>query len=189
MADPCIVGICTAISLGTISQYYLAKSWDKHIKVHKVSILDIKDKRQSSSVKIFQTLVWMLVDVRINYFTGIHMNNIIHSNARSYLNEMFKTNSQIHTHNTRNNTSLYLPKYNLVTGQRIFKFRCIKLWQNFTNNIKRPKAQIILRAYIKQSLHQIFMIVKNLLSPCHFFYQEYVTFQYVNVFIDVLKSF
>ncbi len=58
------------------------------------------------------------------------MYNIIHGNAPSYLNEMFKTKSQIHTHNTRNNKSLYLPKYNLVTGQRTFKFRDIKLWEN-----------------------------------------------------------
>ncbi len=91
------------------------------------SILDIKDKRQSSSVKLFQALEWMPVDVRINYFTGIQMYNIIRGNAPSYLNEMFKTNSQIHTHNTRNNKSLYLPKYNLVTGERIFKYRGIKL--------------------------------------------------------------
>ncbi len=48
---------------------------------------------------------------------------------------MFKTNSQIHTHNTGNNKYLYLPKYNLVPRQRTFKFRDIKLWENPTNNI------------------------------------------------------
>ncbi len=67
------------------------------------SIHNIKDKRQSSSVKLFQTLGWMPVDVHINYFTGIQMYNIIHGNAPSYLNEMFKINSQIHMHKTRNN--------------------------------------------------------------------------------------
>ncbi len=78
----------------------------------------------------------MPVDVRIHYFTGIQMYNIMHGNAPSYLNEMFKTNSQIHTHNTRNNKSLYLPKHNLVTRQETFKFIGIKLWENLTNNIK-----------------------------------------------------
>ncbi len=47
-----------------------------------------------------------------------------------------KIYSQLHTHNTRNNKSLYLPKFNLLTGQRMFKFRGIKLWENLTNNIK-----------------------------------------------------
>ncbi len=45
----------------------------------------------------------MPVDVRINYFTGIQMYNIIHGNATSYLNEMFKINSQIYNHNTGSN--------------------------------------------------------------------------------------
>ncbi len=91
-----------------------------HIKVHKMmnmyarSILDVKDKRQSSSLKLFQTLGWM--PVHIDYFTEIQMYNSSHGHAPSYLNEMFKTNSQCHMHNTRNNKSLYLPKYNLVTG-------------------------------------------------------------------------
>ncbi len=77
---------------------------DLLIKVHKMmkmyarSILDIKDKRQSSSIKLFQTLGWMPVEVHINYFTGIQMYNIIHSNALSYQNKMFKTNSQMHTY-------------------------------------------------------------------------------------------
>ncbi len=64
------------------------------------------------------------------------MFNITHGNASSYLNEMFKTIIQLHMHNTRNNKSLYLPKYNLVTGQTTVKFRSVKLWQNLTNNIK-----------------------------------------------------
>ncbi len=29
-----------------------------------------------------------------------------------------------------------MPKYNLVTWQRTFKFRGIKLWENLANNIK-----------------------------------------------------
>ncbi len=117
-------------------------SRDLLIKVHKMmkmyarSIFDIKDKRQSSSVKLIQTLGWMPVEICIYYFTGIKMYNIIHGNAPSYLREMFKTNSQIHTHNTRNNKSLYLTKYNLVTGQKTFIFRGIKLWEHLTNNIE-----------------------------------------------------
>ncbi len=100
-------------------------SRDLHIKVHKMinmyarSILDIKDKRQSSSVKVFQTLGWMPVDVHINYFNGIQMYNIIRGNAPSYLNEMFKTNSQSHTYKTRNNKFLYLPKYNPAENVQI----------------------------------------------------------------------
>ncbi len=42
----------------------------------------------------------------------------------------------MYTQNTRNNKSMYLPKYNLLTGQRTFKFRGIKLCENLSNNIK-----------------------------------------------------
>ncbi len=49
---------------------------------------------------------------------------------------MFKTNSHIYMHKTRNNKSLYLPKYNLVIGQRTFKFRGIRLLENLANNVK-----------------------------------------------------
>ncbi len=61
---------------------------------------------------------------------------------------MFKTNSQIHTHNTRNDRSLYLPKYNLVTGQRTFKFRGIKLLENLTNNIKEAPKHIFFQEQV-----------------------------------------
>ncbi len=81
---------------GNCSRVLLIKM-HKMMKMYAISILDMKDK----------TLGWMTVDVCINYLTGIQMYNIIHGNATSNLNEMFKTNSQLHTHNTRNNKFLY----------------------------------------------------------------------------------
>ncbi len=33
-----------------------------------------------------------------------------------YLNEMFQINFQLDNYNTKNNTSLHVPRYNLVTG-------------------------------------------------------------------------
>ncbi len=111
----------------------------------------------------------MPVDVHLNYFTGIQMYNIIHGNAPSYLNEMFKTNSQIHTYNSRNNKSLYLPKYNLVTGQRTFKFRGIKPWENLTNNIKEALSVDSFKTKYKTKLISDLYDCENLLSTCHIF--------------------
>ncbi len=119
----------------------------------------------------------MPVDVCINYFTGIQMYNIIHGNAPSYLNEMFKTNSQLHVHNTRNNKSLYLPKYNLVTGQTTFNVRGIKLWENLTNNIKESLSLDSFKRgkFNTKLILELYDCEKCALDLLHF-YQEYVTF-------------
>ncbi len=109
------------------------------------------------------------VDVHLNYFTGIQIYNIIHGNASSYLNEMFKTNSQILTHNTRNNKSLYLSMYNLVTRQRTFKFRGIKLRENLTNNIKEALSIDSFKTKYKTKLISDLYDCENLLSTCHIF--------------------
>ncbi len=55
----------------------------------------------------------------VNYFTDIQMYTIVHDNAPSKPNEMFKTNSHLHTYNTRKNKFLYFPKYNRVAEQII----------------------------------------------------------------------
>ncbi len=104
------------------------------------------------------------------------MYNIIHSNAPSYLNEMFKTNSQIHTHNTRNNNSLYLPKYNLVIMQRTFKFRGIKIRQNLTNNIKESLSLGSFKIKFKTKLTSDIYDCETFAFNLSHFYQEYVTF-------------
>ncbi len=131
----------------------------------------------------------MPVDVHINYFTGIQIYHIIHGNVPSYLNEMFKTNSQMYTHNTRNNKFLYLPKYNIVTGQRIFKFRGIKLCENLTNNIKESLSLDSFKNKFKIKLISDLYDCEKFALDLPYFYQEYVTFQYVHAFIFVFKSF
>ncbi len=162
------------VILGNCSRDLLRKV-QKMMKMYTSSIVDIKDKRQSSSVKLFQTLGWIPVDVCINYFTDIQM-YIIHDNAPSYLNEMFKTNSPIHAHNTRNNKSLYLPKYNLVTWLRTFKFRGTKLCENLTNNIKEALSIDSFKSKYKTKLiSDLYDCERFALNPLHY-YQEYGPF-------------
>ncbi len=117
------------------------------------------------------------------------MYNIIHRSAPPYLNEMFKTNSHIHTHNTRNNKSLYLPKCNLVIRQRTFKFRGIKLCENLTNNIKESLSLDSFKNKFKIKLISDLYDCEKFALDLPYFYQEYVTFQYVHAFIFVFKSF
>ncbi len=59
--------------------------------------------------------------------------------------------------------------YNLVTRQRIFKFRGIKLWKNLTNNIKESQNVDSFKSKFKTKL------ISDLYD-CEQFYQEYVTF-------------
>ncbi len=73
-------------------------------------------------------------------------------------------------------TSLYLPKYNLVTGQRTFKFRGIKLRENLTNNIKEALSIHSFKSkYKTKHTSDLYDCEKFALNLPHF-YQEYVTF-------------
>ncbi len=163
------------VTLGNCNRDLLIKMHNM-MKMYARSILDITYKRQSSSVNLFQTSGWMPVDVHINYFFDFQIYNIIHGNVPSYLNEMFKTNRQIHSYNIRNNKCLYLPKYNLVTRQRTFKFRWIKLWDNPTNNIKVSLSLDSSKSKFKtMRTSDLYEFETFSLDLPHFF-QEYVTF-------------
>ncbi len=79
-------------------------------------MMDIRVKRLIPTIELFKNLDIMLIDIRIKYFTGIQMCNILHGNAPSYLCKPFSVNDTIHNHNTRNSHSLHIPKYKIATG-------------------------------------------------------------------------
>ncbi len=82
----------------------------------------------------------------------------------------------MHTHNTRNNNSQYLPKYKLVTGQRTFTFRGIKLWENLTNNIKESLSLDSYKSKFKTQLTSDLYDCETFPIDLPHFYQEYLTF-------------
>ena len=89
------------------------------------SILDVKDYKTSSTAQLFKQLDRLPINIRTNYFEIVQMHNIVHGTAPSYLKELFKPVSEVHTYNTRSNGTndmyMYVPRYTLTTGQRSFK--------------------------------------------------------------------
>ncbi len=69
-------------------------------------------------------------------------------------------------------SSLYLPMYNQVTGQRTFKFRGIKLWENLTNNISVDSVKNKYKTKLTSDLYDCERFALNLPH----LYQEYVNF-------------
>ncbi len=82
-------------------------------------------------------------------------------------------------------TSLYLPKYNLVTGQRTFKFRGIKLSENLTtcNNIKESLSIDSFKSKYKTKLTSDLYDCENFALDLPHFYQEYMTFLKCNFYL------
>ena len=81
-------------------------------------ILNVKDKRQVSTVTLFRTLGWLPIDVRIHYLRAVAMFNIMNGQAPVYLVIMFTQTNNEHDHNTRGSTNICVKKYNLSIRQR-----------------------------------------------------------------------
>ena len=50
---------------------------------------------------------------------------------------LFSKRAQLHDIVTRNKESLHIPLCNIASGQRTFRFRAVKLWNNLDNELKR----------------------------------------------------
>ncbi len=100
-------------------------------------MMDIRDKRLIPTIELFKNLDIIPIDIRIKYFTGIQMYNILHGNTLSYLCKLFSVIDIIHNHNTRNSHSLYIPKYKLATGHITFKYRGTQVWLSLNISVKQ----------------------------------------------------
>ncbi len=124
----------------------------KCMKMYARSILNIKDKHATRTTQLFKTLGWMPIDVRVKYFEGIQMYNIINDTAPQYLRECFTHVSGVHRHNTRNRhrDNLTVPSFKLATGQRSFMYRGAILWNCLDEHIKcSPTIDIFKVRYAK----------------------------------------
>ena len=108
----------------------------KMMKQYARVILNVKDKREVSTVSLFRTLGWLPIDVRIHYFTAVAMFNIMIGQAPIDLVNMFTQTNSVHDHNTRGGTNIRVKRYNLSIGQRTFAYRGAKVWDNIPEHIK-----------------------------------------------------
>ena len=93
-------------------------------------ILNVKNKREVSTVTLFHKLGWLPIDVRIHYFTAVAMFNIMNVNGQAPVDlvNMFTQNNSVHDHNTPSGTNIRVKKCNLSIGQRTFAYRGAKVW-------------------------------------------------------------
>ena len=81
---------------------------NKMMKQYARVILNVKDKREVSTVTLFRMLGWLPIDVRIHYFTAVAMFNIMNGLAPVDLVNMFTQNNSVHDHNTRGSTNIHV---------------------------------------------------------------------------------
>ncbi len=93
-------------------------------------------------MSLFERLYWLPVDLRIKYFEGIQVYNILDGSCPEYLKDFIKLiDHGRNTHNSNNTNILKVPKINLKLGEKSFKFRASALWNGL--NIKIENADNI----------------------------------------------
>ena len=100
----------------------------KMMKQYARIILNVKNKRQISTVTLFCNIRWLPIDVCIWYFTTIVMYNIIYGLAAAYFTYIFVLNNSVLDHHTRGCTNIHVRKYNLSVGQRTFAYRGMEMF-------------------------------------------------------------
>ena len=135
----------------------------KMMKQYARVILNVKDRRQISTVTLFRTLGWLPIDVRIRYFTSIVMYNVLHGLAPGYLTDLFVLNNSVHNHHTRSCTNIHVKKYNLSLGQRTFAYRGAKLWDTIPECIKKNANSVD-----TFKTHCLKFLVKDVYNCMHF---------------------
>ena len=141
--------------------------------------LNVKDKREVSTVSLFRTLGWLPIDVRIHYFTAIAMFNIMIGQAPVDLVNMFTQNNSVHDHNTRGGTNIRVKRYNLSIGQRTFAYRGAKVWDNIPEHIKNvTTVECFKTMFLKHVSKEVYECEHLKLTGMHEYVCEFI-FVYV----------
>ena len=157
MVQPLIDYGCTI--WGSCSKQLLQRV-HKLVKIFGRSILDIKDKREQSTVTIFQRLGWLPIDERIKYFKLVQMYNIMNGYCPTYLKTSVELVSNVHSRVTRQSTSdkLYVPRYKTNTGKKTFKYTGTILWNGLNTDITSAQTvdsfKHLYIQHVKQSIYQ-----------------------------------
>ena len=65
---------------------------------------------------------------KLNSFCYLY--KIIRSGSNNYFVQYLRTQPELYSHNTRNNSYLIIPRFNLSTSQNLFVFQSIKSWES-----------------------------------------------------------
>ena len=72
--------------------------------------------------------------------------------APTYLKTKLCTRSNIHDRETRYKNNLDVPIFKTNSGQRSFKFRATKLWNDLDNKLKNINSFTVFKKKLKQNM-------------------------------------
>lgn len=99
-----------------------------------------------------RALGWLPIREHLLYRDTLLMFKCINGQAPPYLCDKFKQRDQVHNHSTRNNENLDIPKFRTSTGQRTFKYRGTKIWNDLDKEIKSIRNFYSFKTKIKAEL-------------------------------------
>ena len=106
-------------------------------------------------------LEWLPVNDQLRYRDLLMMFKCLNDMAPGYLSTKFCTRSSIHDRETRNRNDLDIPIFKTSSGQRTFKFRATKLWNDLDSNFKNISSYNIFKKQILYAFkHFILVILK-----------------------------
>ena len=86
----------------------------------------------------------------ISYIDLLVMFKCINGMAPEYLSKNVSTRSSVHDRETRNRNNLDMPIFKTSSGQRTFKYRAKKLWNELDSKFKDISSFIIFKKQLKQ---------------------------------------
>ena len=96
-----------------------------------------------------------------------HLYKILRNKNTDYFDKYFRSYSELRSLNTRNNSSLIIPKFYLTTSQNSFAYQSIKHWNCLPSTIRnRSNVQIFDFQFKKYFSSQYLLILTSAIAYC-----------------------
>jgi hypothetical protein len=79
---------------------------------------------------------WLPLEEHLKYRETLITYKCMKGLAPPYLSKLFITRNEIHDLNTRINKALHISQHKTVSGQRIFYYRAVNLWNDLDEDLK-----------------------------------------------------
>lgn len=97
-------------------------------------------------------LKWLPVKKHLIYRDIIMTFKCLNGMTPSYLSDEFSQRTSIHEHATRRCNTLNVPYFKTCSGQRSFKYRAVKLWNELDENLKKIRNFNSFKRHLKSNM-------------------------------------
>ena len=105
---------------------------------------------------ILKELRWILVEKQLYYRDAVLAFKCMNGLAPEYLCSLFITREAVSRRSTRQSGQLNLPFFASTTGQKSFKYRIAKLWNELPSDIKLCRSIGVFKTNLKKELFRQF---------------------------------